>query len=674
MLYGLRKYGTGLSAGTAGSDLVRMSLRKSGSDSFATGSDWSPTAGDVKVSKDGGAQANIGTLPSYSNGSWEFTLSGTELSAKTIRVIVANASIINDDFTIETFANASGMYSTTDYTDGVRQGLTALPNASVGGNGGLPELDANGDVSAKLGAVAQAMVLQLTRAIKGTVWIVDPVSGNDSNAGTWASPFATPIPTGNGQSHAASSGDLVFICGATCALGSSRYVMNAGVTLAGMGMMATTITSSFQGEIIRVASNCTIRDLTVQATASGVAVFAEPISNQTVAVTGVLIENVRTVADTDGLYFTVAGTQVVARRCEFWSNWDCCYAQNAVTIVIEDSHCFTTAQNVSAPTSNSSIQAADGAVIRLVRTPVINVAGNTQASRNTNMIHARVISSNGARIEIINSPIYLNVDGSAIKNLVTDANTTIVLENSAYDPSLVPTQSGTLIDLTAKDTTQAVWQDLTSSSDFTTVNSIGKLLTTNLDTNVGSRPTAAQIATGIWQDLTASSDFTTVGSIGKLLGGYVVPPTVAQIATGIFTDTTAGDFTTAGSLGHVVTQWGTMVNGSNQFTTSALSNAPSGGGGGGGSAGDGNTPVNQNTGGTNNLLAQNNGVGIGGASIKAYLTSEWTANPLTAVARGQAFSQDDGTWATPMMLNSGLEYTIVFRAEGFAINTVNVTV
>ena len=145
--YALRKYATALSAGTSGADLLRMSIRKSGSDTFATGSDWSPAAGDVKVSKDGGAQANITTLPSYSNGSWEFTLSATELTAKTVRVIVANASIINDDATIETFGNASAMYGTSDYTDGVRQGLTALPNAGAGTNGGLPlSVDASGRV------------------------------------------------------------------------------------------------------------------------------------------------------------------------------------------------------------------------------------------------------------------------------------------------------------------------------------------------------------------------------------------------------------------------------------------------------------------------------------------------------------------------------------------------
>ncbi len=86
-------------------------------------------------------------------------------------------------------------------------------------------------------------------------------------------------------------------------------------------------------------------------------------------------------------------------------------------------------------------------------------------------------------------------------------------------------------------------------------------------TTVTNQLTAAQIATGIWQDATAG-DFTTANSIGKSLynsftsntsvftvaalanaptGGSA--PTVGQIATAVWQDTTAGDFTTAGSIG-----------------------------------------------------------------------------------------------------------------------------
>jgi hypothetical protein len=132
----LRTYSTTLDASTAGSTKVRISIRKASSGTFATGSDWSPASGDVKVSKDGGAEANIGTLPAYSNGQWEFVLSGTELTAKNVHVRVSNAAVDDEDFNVETFGNSSAMYP-TNYEDGVRLGMTALPNAAAAASGGL---------------------------------------------------------------------------------------------------------------------------------------------------------------------------------------------------------------------------------------------------------------------------------------------------------------------------------------------------------------------------------------------------------------------------------------------------------------------------------------------------------------------------------------------------------
>jgi hypothetical protein len=90
-------------------------------------------------------------------------------------------------------------------------------------------------------------------------------------------------------------------------------------------------------------------------------------------------------------------------------------------------------------------------------------------------------------------------------------------------------------------------------------------------TTVTNQLTAAQVATGIWQDTTAG-DFTTASSIGKSLytsgnapgaasgialvgsnmGTITGALTAAQIATGVWTDTTAGDFTTALSVGKSV--------------------------------------------------------------------------------------------------------------------------
>src|SRR5512138_3225729 len=102
----LRKYNTATGSGTH----IRIPIVKRGVIDFAVSADWTPAAGDVKVSKDGGAQANITTLPTFSNGAWEFQFSGTELSAKQLEVMVvdsATKAVEDQCFLIETFGNAS---------------------------------------------------------------------------------------------------------------------------------------------------------------------------------------------------------------------------------------------------------------------------------------------------------------------------------------------------------------------------------------------------------------------------------------------------------------------------------------------------------------------------------------------------------------------------------------
>jgi hypothetical protein len=131
----LRKYATATASGTH----VGIPMPKAGSPDFATGSDWVPASGDVKISIDGGSQANITTLPSYTNGQWLFQFTTGETTGKSIRVaIVDSATKAVDDnfFVVETFGNASAMYP-PDFTDATRLGLGALPSAAVNQTGGL---------------------------------------------------------------------------------------------------------------------------------------------------------------------------------------------------------------------------------------------------------------------------------------------------------------------------------------------------------------------------------------------------------------------------------------------------------------------------------------------------------------------------------------------------------
>ena len=108
-----RKYGTTTSGGTN----ILIPIVKRAAVDFAVSADWTPASGDVKVSKDGGAAANIGTLPTaltMGNGAvWVFTLADTELQCKQLTVTVVDAAtkaIEDQAFVVETFGHASAMY------------------------------------------------------------------------------------------------------------------------------------------------------------------------------------------------------------------------------------------------------------------------------------------------------------------------------------------------------------------------------------------------------------------------------------------------------------------------------------------------------------------------------------------------------------------------------------
>lgn len=119
-----RKYSVQLT----GALLIRIPMTKAGSTDFATGSDWTPATGDVKVCLDNGTITNIATLPSYDNGAWEFTLAGGELTCKQVVVtIVDSATKAVDDncFIVETYGHASAMW-TVDLTNATDLGLSAL--------------------------------------------------------------------------------------------------------------------------------------------------------------------------------------------------------------------------------------------------------------------------------------------------------------------------------------------------------------------------------------------------------------------------------------------------------------------------------------------------------------------------------------------------------------------
>lgn len=165
---------------------IYIAIPKAGSANHAVSADWTPAAGDVKISKDGGAAANVTNLPTAiamgNSTIWDFSLTATEMQAAQVMVTVADTAtkaVDDTGFIIETYGNASGQHA-VDLDDGVRAGLTALPNAAADAAGGLPISDAGGldldalntNVSSVLTDTGTTLDNHLTD-IKGTGFVKD---------------------------------------------------------------------------------------------------------------------------------------------------------------------------------------------------------------------------------------------------------------------------------------------------------------------------------------------------------------------------------------------------------------------------------------------------------------------------------------------------------------------
>lgn len=120
----LRKYG-------AATHIYIPIIKRSVVD-FAVSADWTPAAGDVKISKDGAAAANVTNLPTaitMGNGAmWDFSLTGTEMEAAKIVITVvdsATKAVEDQAILIDTYGHASAEHA-ADLDDAVDLGLTNL--------------------------------------------------------------------------------------------------------------------------------------------------------------------------------------------------------------------------------------------------------------------------------------------------------------------------------------------------------------------------------------------------------------------------------------------------------------------------------------------------------------------------------------------------------------------
>lgn len=128
MLY---KYGTAAT--------IVFPLIKAGTTNLATSSDYTYAAGDIKISKDGGAAANPTNSPTavtMGNGAvWKLDLTATEMQANVIVVTVVDSATkaVEDQIVmLETYGEAQGAVDTQAFADGLlRRNLASVSEASL---------------------------------------------------------------------------------------------------------------------------------------------------------------------------------------------------------------------------------------------------------------------------------------------------------------------------------------------------------------------------------------------------------------------------------------------------------------------------------------------------------------------------------------------------------------
>jgi len=135
----LRKYATATH--------IYVPMVKRGVVDYAVGADWTPAAGDVKVSIDGGAAANIATLPvAVAMGQtayWDFAFSSGETTGKKIVCTVgdsATKAVEDQMITILTYGNASAEFASDFSASALAANVTQWEGSDLTAEGTFPRL------------------------------------------------------------------------------------------------------------------------------------------------------------------------------------------------------------------------------------------------------------------------------------------------------------------------------------------------------------------------------------------------------------------------------------------------------------------------------------------------------------------------------------------------------
>lgn len=157
--------------------------------------DAAHASGDTKIMKDEGDEANTTNGFTDEGQGYSIVLDATEMEAARIVVYVVDSATkvwLDTAFVVETYGNASAMHA-VDLDDGVRAGLTALPNAAANAAGGLAisatggvDLDAIETAASQIGTAGVGLTnidlpnqtMDITGSLSGSVGSVSGAVGS----------------------------------------------------------------------------------------------------------------------------------------------------------------------------------------------------------------------------------------------------------------------------------------------------------------------------------------------------------------------------------------------------------------------------------------------------------------------------------------------------------------
>lgn len=192
---------------------IYIPIPKAGSANHAVSGDWTPAAGDVKISKDGGAAANVTNLPTAiamgNSTVWDFSLTATEMQAAQIVVTVADSAtkaVDDTGFIIETYGHASGQHEFDLDSTGLAKAQNAIGYGTVGSSASTTSIPTSAMTPA--GSVADQFKGRVLTFANDTTTAALRGQATDITASTNA---ATPTFTVTALTTAPASGDTFVI-------------------------------------------------------------------------------------------------------------------------------------------------------------------------------------------------------------------------------------------------------------------------------------------------------------------------------------------------------------------------------------------------------------------------------------------------------------------------------